>query len=1095
MSLLDGLFTDTTQLTVADAQITGPATIEPGYMYLVASSATDVIVTIATHPVAQLAGVQIALKVIAGDESEPGILKIVAAPGTRIQDDAGNLGLEALITGGQVIGTYREWLCDDAGTFWQVRGGGGSGGGGGGGGAVVVPNSPLVADADVVLDGQIIVQTDNAYVVSGGGEAEGGYADVLIDSALDLDAIHGHRIGVYTMGGSPTVPSTLGVFDAEQTALLQDPHDLALYTDSVDLPFAGYVEYTFDRNARNGLGLWRVTEWIERPVAVAVAMFVDMGGKGDVLPLASLPANTLLFRDGSNHIMGTAITTDGANLGNVGSITLANQKITGLATPTAPTDAATKAYADSAAAGVAVTAGAGLTRTGASIDVGANADGSIAVGADDIKVGVLATDAQHGTRGGGTLHAAASSTVAGFMSAGDKTKLNGIATGADVTTAALAGATAAISINNQKITNLGTPGASSDAATKGYVDGVAVTGGAGLIRTGNSLDVGANADGSIVVNADDIKVGVLATDVQHGTRGGGTQHATAVAGGAAGFISGADQTKLNGIATGADVTTTALAAASAAVSVNNQRITGLATPSSGTDAANKAYVDAAAQGLDVKHACRLLTAANVGLSGLAAIDGVTPVAGDRVLVTGQTTQSANGIYVAASGAWSRATDADTSAEVTAGMFAFVTEGTVYGDTGWVLTTNDPIVLGTSALVFAQFSSSGTVAAGAGLTRTGNTLDVGANADGSIIVNADDIKVGVLATDAQHGTRGGGTIHAAATTSVAGFMSAADKTKVNALTFGQTAGTYTEGNDARLLWLVNALLPPTNELRLSGSSTDAVCPAGDFTTLYLTPYLGNRIALYYNGAWALFTPGTVSKAVSTGGFNSWEIFDVFAYSPDGSNVSLEFSAKWTNSTTRPVAIQLTDGVWTKTTDKTRRYLGTCRASSSTTIAHNYAQQDTNSVKMGIWNADNQVRRGFYWSMSATWTIPTANSWLAIGGYGNAGMEFIHGLYKFGQCMDMTVMHSIGFSNSGSAMVSIGKDATTPWGRRSYVTALSSGNVFIATADWANQEGSPDPQFGFANYKPLVWANTTSAAVQGNNDLSSNHRSGMIAYAYM
>src|SRR5512138_2130781 len=77
-----------------------------------------------------------------------------------------------------------------------------------------------------------------------------------------------------------------------------------------------------------------------------------------------------------------------------------------------------------------------------------------------------------------------------------------------------------------------------------------------------------------------------------------------------------------------------------------------------------------------------------------------------------------------------------------------------------------------------------VTAGAGLTGGGAsgavTLDVGAHADGSIVVNADNVQVGVLASDAQHGARGGGTQHAVATTSAAGFMSAADKGKLDAI---------------------------------------------------------------------------------------------------------------------------------------------------------------------------------------------------------------------------------------------------------------------------------------------------------------------------
>lgn len=170
----------------------------------------------------------------------------------------------------------------------------------------------------------------------------------------------------------------------------------------------------------------------------------------------------------------------------------------------------------------------------------------------------------------------------------------------------------------------------------------------------------------------------------------------------------------------------------------------VADPTQAAHAATKGYVDAARSGLDVKQSVRVATTGPINLStDLEAgdtIDGVTLVAGDRVLVKNQGTGSENGIYVAvASGAASRATDADTSTEVTAGMFTFVTEGSTNADSGWVLTTNDTITLGTTALAFAQFSGAGQVTAGAGLTKTGNTLDVIGTSD-RITVNADSVDI-------------------------------------------------------------------------------------------------------------------------------------------------------------------------------------------------------------------------------------------------------------------------------------------------------------------------------------------------------------------
>ena len=179
-------------------------------------------------------------------------------------------------------------------------------------------------------------------------------------------------------------------------------------------------------------------------------------------------------------------------------------------------------------------------------------------------------------------------------------------------------------------------------------------------------------------------------------------------------------------------------------------------PSSDLQAATKGYVDATATGLDVKASCRVATAVtNIVLAtgGLLTIDGVVTVAGDRVLVKDQSTASQNGIYVVAAGAWSRSTDADTSAEVTAGMFTFVSEGTANADTGWVLTTNDVIVLGTTDLGFAQFSGAGQITAGDGLTKSGNTLNVVTANAARIVVNADSIDLATVSVLTNLGTPG------------------------------------------------------------------------------------------------------------------------------------------------------------------------------------------------------------------------------------------------------------------------------------------------------------------------------------------------------
>ncbi len=188
-------------------------------------------------------------------------------------------------------------------------------------------------------------------------------------------------------------------------------------------------------------------------------------------------------------------------------------------------------------------------------------------------------------------------------------------------------------------------------------------------------------------------------------------------------------------------TVNALTAPTAAFSMNSQKITNLATPTDATDAATKGYVDAARSGLDVKASVRVATTASIDLTtgGTLTIDGVSTQVGDRVLVKNQGDAEENGIYVVGANAWSRAADADSNAEVTAGLFTFVTEGTVNADSGWVLSTNDTITLGTTELTFVQFSGAGQISAGDGLTKTGNVLNVVGTAD-RISVTSDSVDI-------------------------------------------------------------------------------------------------------------------------------------------------------------------------------------------------------------------------------------------------------------------------------------------------------------------------------------------------------------------
>jgi hypothetical protein len=181
-----------------------------------------------------------------------------------------------------------------------------------------------------------------------------------------------------------------------------------------------------------------------------------------------------------------------------------------------------------------------------------------------------------------------------------------------------------------------------------------------------------------------------------------------------------------------------LVAPAADVSWNSKKITGLLDPTAAQDAATKNYVDNTAQGLDPKNSVRLATTANIPLSGLQNVDDISSLAGDRILVKDNTTTSNNGIYIAAVGAWIRATDADTWNELVS-AYVFVEEGTVNADTGWVCTVNQGGTLGSTPVTWSQFSGAGQITAGAGLTKTGNQLDAVGTAN-RITVNADSIDI-------------------------------------------------------------------------------------------------------------------------------------------------------------------------------------------------------------------------------------------------------------------------------------------------------------------------------------------------------------------
>jgi len=295
---------------------------------------------------------------------------------------------------------------------------------------------------------------------------------------------------------------------------------------------------------------------------------------------------------------------------------------------------------------------------------------------------------------------------------------------ASVTSTAFVGA---LTGNASTATTLQTARTINGVSFNGSAD-ITVTAAAGTL-SGNTLNSGVTA--SSLTSVGTISTGVWeATDIGVAHGGTGTSTGSITGTGALTFTAGGTDTNVNLVPNGTGI-----------VDVGGKRVGNAANPTQSSDLATKAYVDSLSNGLDVKASVRAATTANITLSNTQTIDGVALSVGDRVLVKNQTTGSQNGIYVVASSSWTRATDFDNSpdVEVSPGTFFFVEEGTTQADNGYVVSNDGAITIGTTAITFSQFSGAGQITAGAGLTKSGNTLDVVGTAD-RITVNTDSVDI-------------------------------------------------------------------------------------------------------------------------------------------------------------------------------------------------------------------------------------------------------------------------------------------------------------------------------------------------------------------
>ena len=311
-------------------------------------------------------------------------------------------------------------------------------------------------------------------------------------------------------------------------------------------------------------------------------------------------------------------------------------------------------------------------------------------------------------------------------------------------------------------------------------------------------------------------------------------------------------------------------------------------PVSGNDVVNKTYLDYFAAGLSWKQPVLCATTTNITLSGLQACDGVTPAAGDRVLVKSQTTASQNGIYLASATAWSRAPDADTWNELISAI-CFIETGSTLTGTAWYCTAQPGGTLGTTAVNWSNFSVASTYTAGTGLTlaagvfsitNTGvsaaaygsasKTLTATVNAQGQLtVLAATDIAIantqvsglGTMSTQAASSvTITGGTING---TTIGGSVAAA----VTATTF-TGAGTGLTGTATSLSIGGNAATATsaTTATNIAGGAAGSVpYQSASSTTALLATGSNGQVLTLASGipSWVTPTTGTVTSVGGTG----------------------------------------------------------------------------------------------------------------------------------------------------------------------------------------------------------------------------------------
>jgi hypothetical protein len=282
--------------------------------------------------------------------------------------------------------------------------------------------------------------------------------------------------------------------------------------------------------------------------------------------------------------------------------------------------------------------------------------------------------------------------------------------------------------------------------------------------------------------------------------------------------------------------------------------------------------------------------------------------------------------------------------------------------------------------------------------------------------------------------------------------------------------------------VGVVDPKTNDFRLTGVSQTPVMTADSTTlsTVFLAPYKGNRLALWDGAQWQLiFPPSEVSLAVT--GRTTDLPFDVFAFLNNGA-VTLEF-LNWASATARATGLAKVDGVWTKTGDATRRYLGSIRPRSATSFHWVTSGLDA-PCKLDLWNADNKIDVAFQLRTGTNTWAYTLATWRQAQGSVNYQVDIMVGLQESYFTADLLVS-SRNSTISIPRQVGIGFDSTTAF---TGVTSATANTVASIECD-QNARISNQPGIGRHFYAWLEISTATGTCTWVGDDGALRLQSGL------